>query len=258
MKNRMKNVVVLTHAEFEAPGRIAELVVDAGYSLEVHSLHRGDPVPSSLARDELLVVMGGSMGVSDLDGPEYPYLKREVELLRRCIEEDSPVLGVCLGAQLLAHAAGARVFPMTSANGARLYEVGWAPIRFRGADRAPVLEGMPPEAMVLHWHGDTFDLPEGAQLLASSAVCRNQGFQLGHRLFGLQFHCETRAQDVDNFLREDEAFVVRAHGADGVGELRRATAQHLAELRAVGDNLLGRILKQMSGADPGAGAAIDR
>ncbi len=246
----MKNVVVLTHAEFEGPGRIAELVVDAGYSLEVRSLHRGDPVPSSLAPGELLVVMGGSMGVSDLEGPEYPYLKREVELLRRCIEEDAPVLGVCLGAQLLAHAAGARVFPMTGADGARVYEVGWAPIRFRGTGSAPVLEGMPPEAIVLHWHGDTFDLPEGAHLLASSAVCRNQGFQLGGHLFGLQFHCETTALDVETFLREDEAFVVRANGADGVQELRRATGQHIAEFSAVGDRLLGRILEQMSGTGP--------
>jgi|SRR5580704_247332 GMP synthase (glutamine-hydrolysing) len=254
----MKNVVVLTHAEFEGPGRIAELVVDAGYSLEVRSLHRGDPVPSSLARDQLLVVMGGSMGVSDLDNPEYPYLKREVELLRRCIAEDAPVLGVCLGAQLLAHAAGARVFPMTGANDERLYEVGWAPIRFRSADSAPVLEGLPPEAIVLHWHGDTFDLPEGARLLASSAICRNQGFQLGHRLFGLQFHCETTPLDVENFLREDEAFVVRANGADGVGELRRATAQHIAEFRTVGDELLGKILGQMSETGPSSVAAIDR
>jgi len=253
----MKNVVVLTHAEFEGPGRIADLVVDAGHSLEVRSLHRGDPVPSSLARDELLVVMGGSMGVSDVDGPEYPFLKREVALLRRCIEQDSPVLGVCLGAQLLAHAAGARVFPMTGANGARTYEVGWAPIRFRGTGSAPVLDGLPPEAVVLHWHGDTFDLPEGAQLLASSAVCRNQGFQLGHRLFGLQFHCETTARDVENFLREDEAFVARANGVDGVGELRRATTQHLDEFRAVGDLLLRRILEQISGTGAPTVAAID-
>ena len=174
------------------------------------------------------------------------------------------MLGVCLGAQLLAHAAGASVFPMTGADGNdRLYEVGWAPIRFRsGRQRSgPRIGGMPPRRpSSLHWHGDTFDLPDGAGLLASSAVCRNQGFQLGHRLFGLQFHCETTPRDVENFLREDEAFVVRANGAGGVGELRRATAQHIAEFRTVGDELLGKILGQMSetGAERSAPLSTDR
>jgi GMP synthase (glutamine-hydrolysing) len=243
----MKKVVVLKHAEFEGPGRIAELVAREGCTLEVRSLHRGDPVPSDLARDDLLVVMGGSMGVGDLARPEFPYLRLEVDLLCRRIDDDAPVLGVCLGAQLLAHAAGASVFPMTGADGNdRLYEVGWAPIRFHLADGARALAGMPLEATVLHWHGDTFDLPHGARLLASSAVCRSQGYQLGRRLFGLQFHCETSAQDVESFLLEDGAFVARANGPDGVAELRRETARHLAGFRDVRDRLLRNILGEMS------------
>jgi GMP synthase (glutamine-hydrolysing) len=187
------------------------------------------------------------MGVGDLERPGFPYLRREIDLLRRRIEEDSPVLGVCLGAQLLAHAAGARVFPMTRTGGGdRLYEVGWAPIQFHLADGAGALAGMPAEAFVLHWHGDTFDLPDGARLLASTAVCRNQGYQLGRRLFGLQFHCETVAQDVENFLREDGPFVVQANGADGVATVRRDMSRHLAGFRDVSDRLLRNILAQMS------------
>jgi GMP synthase (glutamine-hydrolysing) len=244
---RVKNVVVLTHAEFEGPGRIAAIVAERGYSLEVLSLHRGDPVPSDLPRDTLLVVMGGAMGVGDLEDPKFPFLKGEVDLLRRRVEEDSPVLGVCLGAQLLAHAGGARVFPMTEPGEThRMYEVGWAPIRFRGTDEAQALDGMPAEAMVLHWHGDTFDLPEGARLLASSARCRNQGFQLGRRLFGLQFHCETTAEDIEYFLQSDASFVEKANGADGVAELRRETPRHLAAFHDVGNRLIGNILREMS------------
>lgn len=243
----MKNLVVLTHAEFEGPARIAAIATEKDYSVDVRSLHRGDPVPLDLPRDVLLVVMGGSMGVGDLEDPKFPFLKREVELLRRRVEEDSPVLGVCLGAQLLAHAGGARVFPMMAPGGSdRLYEVGWAPVRFRGTDDARALEGMPPEAPVLHWHGDTFDLPAGARLLASSARCRNQAFQLGSRLFGLQFHCETTAEDVEVFLQSDAAFVEKANGPDGVADLRRDTPRHLAGFQTVGDRLLSNILREMS------------
>jgi GMP synthase (glutamine-hydrolysing) len=243
----MRRAVVLKHIEFEGPAAIARLVVQEGYHLEIRSLHRGDGLPWDLGRDELLIVMGGPMGVGDLERPEYPHLRGEVELLKRRILEESPVLGICLGAQLLAHAAGGAVHPMLTTDGKhRLYEVGWSAIRFYPSESERVLAGMPGETPVLHWHGDTFDLPPGARLLASSAVCRNQGFQLGSRLFGLQFHCETEAQDIDKFLRADGDLVRTANGANGIERLREDTSRYIDSFRDIGDRLLRNILRAMT------------
>jgi GMP synthase (glutamine-hydrolysing) len=243
----MKRAVVLKHVESEGPGRIAEVVAEEGYALDIRSLHREDRVPSDLGRRDLLIVMGGPMGVGDLQGPEYPFLAREAELLRQRVIEDAPVLGICLGAQLLAHAAGATVYPMMTSDGRnRLYEVGWGPLAFHATYRDAVLAGIPSEAQMLHWHGDTFDLPAGARLLASSEICRNQGFQLQRHLFGLQFHCEVMEQDIENFLEADGDFVIKASGEDGIDHLRRETARHLDSFRDVGDRLLRNIVRAMT------------
>jgi GMP synthase-like glutamine amidotransferase len=247
----MKVAVVLQHEDFEGPARVGDLLAARGYALEIRAVHRGDAVPERMNAGDLLVVMGGSMGVGDAGRAQYAFLDAEIRLLRRRVEEDAPVLGICLGAQLLAHAAGARVYPMTDGrDGARVFEVGWGPVRFITGERVSetegALAGLPPEAHVLHWHGDTFDLPAGATLLASSAICRNQAFRLKRRLFGLQFHCEVDADHVDVFLRGDGDYVVRANGPDGVERLRRETQRHADESGKLADVLLGNIARAMA------------
>jgi GMP synthase (glutamine-hydrolysing) len=245
----MKRAIVLQHAAFEGPARIADLVAAHGYEIETRALHRGDPVPAALAPGDLHVVMGGPRGVGERDRPEYSFLRDEIGLLRSCIAADAPVLGICLGAQLLAHAAGARVHPMTGgADGSRRYEVGWAPVRFRLDEADDALSGLPAEAPVLHWHGDTFALPAGARLLASTAICPNQAFRLRRRIFGLQFHCEVEHEHVEAFLGADADFVVLANGGDGVARLRADTARDLDSSRRVGDVLLRNILRAMTAA----------
>lgn len=239
--------IVLQHVPFEGPARLAPLLLEHGYEIEVRRLDLGTEVPLRLASSDLLVVMGGPMSVGDLDSPAYPFLRREIELLRRVIEDDGPVLGVCLGAQLIAAAAGAAVYPLVGADGQKLYEVGWAPVRFlRSSSSGSILKGVPDEAPVLHWHGDTFDLPRGARRLASSEICENQAFQLGSRSFGLQFHVEVDVAQVATFLEEDAAFVRKARGSDGVEMVREETVRNGARAWEFGQILLGNLLQAMT------------
>ncbi len=125
MPREGKRAVVLQHAAFEGPARIADRLAAHGCE--------GDPVPARLEPTDLLVVMGGPMGVADRANPATAFLQAEIDLLRTRVEQDAPVLGVCLGAQLLAHGAGARVYPMTSGDGSRVREVGWGPIQLHVA-----------------------------------------------------------------------------------------------------------------------------
>jgi GMP synthase (glutamine-hydrolysing) len=243
----MKRALVLKHVPFEGPARMAPLLEARGYTLELRELHRGALVPRSLSEGELLVVMGGPMGVGDVDDARWPFLRREIELLERCIARDSPVLGVCLGAQLLAAAAGASVQPMKDAGGRRVYEIGWSSLRFADdALGAPPLAGLPRQAMMLHWHGDAAALPRGARLLASTEVCANQAFALGSRQFGLQFHCEVDATGVEGFLESDAELVRSAYGQGAAERIKDDTRRYIAELQLIGDRLLGNLLDAMT------------
>lgn len=239
----MKRAILLEHEPFEGPARLAPLLGELGYALDVRELFHGDPVPVRVGEGELLVVMGGPMGVADVDGTEFPFLRGEVDLLRGCIDQGSPVLGICLGAQLLAFAAGARVGPMTKSGGERAYEVGWGHVTFHPTDDDPILRGIPVELPVLHWHGDALELPRGSRRLASTEVCPNQGFQLGERLFGLQFHCEATLESVEDFLRADGDIVRRALGPDGVQQIRADTKRYLEPSWAASERLLRNILE---------------
>lgn len=130
---------------------------------------------------DLLIVQGGPLGV--YDAPDYPYLTDEIDFIRQRIEADKPTIGVCLGSQLLAAAAGARVYPGVS-------EIGILPITLTEAGRASCLAPFANDPLTLHWHGDTFDLPSRATLLASSAATPHQAYALGDRILGVQFHPE--------------------------------------------------------------------
>src|SRR6185437_14541803 len=149
------------------------------------------------------------------------------------------------GAQLLAAAGGARVYPNTRP-GPRgpepAREVGWGPVDLIGAEREPVLAGLGPRAMVLHWHGDTFDLPPGATHLASTLLCPHQAFRLGRRQFGLQFHCELEAASIAAWVREDAEFVRAANGEGGAARILADTARLYAEARPGWDRLLGNAI----------------
>lgn len=249
MKGRL---LVLQHVPMEGPERIADLAAARGLEVDVWEVFGPRGVPTSLEDTVGLVVMGGSMGVGDLGDPRYPYLGKELALLERALEARHPILGVCLGAQLLARAAGGTVFPATrtlsDGRTERVREVGWGNVRWNeDADEDPVLQGIGPTTTVLHWHGDTFDLPLGAVHLASSERCQNQAFRLGPRVFGLQFHVEVRLETVPRWVSEDAAFVELANGPGGGRRILEDTPRLGPQAREEGDRLISNIFDCMLG-----------
>jgi GMP synthase (glutamine-hydrolysing) len=164
---------------------------------------RGELVPTSLAGARGLLVMGGPMGVYEADG--FPHLRDEMRLVERAMADGVPVLGVCLGSQLVAAALGARVVR------APVREIGWREVRLRDAAQDDALwKGIPPRFTPLHWHGDVFDLPAGAVSLASSEATEHQAFRFGARTWGILFHLEMRAADVEAMVATFAADVAAA------------------------------------------------
>jgi GMP synthase-like glutamine amidotransferase len=174
---------VLQHVPFEGSAGIGAWAERQGHPVATTHLYCGDPPPALDVFDRL-VVMGGPMGIYDEQG--HTWLATEKAFLRRAVDAGKSIVGVCLGAQLLADVLGARVYR----NAHR--EIGWFPIDLTaegGAD--PVFGPLAPGLSVYHWHGDTFDLPPGAVHLARSAGCAQQAFLYGGRVLGLQCHLET-------------------------------------------------------------------
>jgi GMP synthase (glutamine-hydrolysing) len=235
----MRTLHVIKHVAREGPGRIGDIASDIGLGVVVHDLSSGARVPAHVPDGDLLVVTGGPMGVADVGGARFPFLRQEVDLISACLANDSPLLGICLGAQLMAHALGARVYP------AREREVGWGPVTFAAATDEPALVGMGESAIVLHWHGDTFDLPPGATLLAGTPVCPNQMFRVGRRAFGLQFHVEVEVRDISTWVREDGDFISGALGPEGPERILADTLRFEPHHRQIGDRLIRNILKAM-------------
>ena len=208
--------LLVQHVAFEGPGAIAQAVAEAGGALTVLRMDRGDllPLPAVFAEVAGLVVMGGPMSVHD----DLAWLAEERALLRRAVEAGLPVLGVCLGAQQLAAALGAPVLEGPAPE----YGVGEVHLT-TAAISDPVLGPAPTPLPCVHWHGDTFGLPEGAGRLAGNAAYENQAFRFGDRAYGLQFHVEVTASLVAHwgphlppgvFLRESDVAHVSRAGVD--------------------------------------------
>lgn len=169
------------HVPFEGLGSIESWVEAAGYEITNTRFFEAAELPN-LTKIDLLVVMGGPMSVND-EG-DFPWLVSEKQFIREAINSGKTVLGICLGAQLIASAIGARVYRND------VKEIGWFPIHGMLSNNTSIFS-FPPSMKVFHWHGETFDLPSGATRLAKSNGCENQAFQLGRSVIGLQFHLET-------------------------------------------------------------------
>ncbi|RMG42984.1 MAG: type 1 glutamine amidotransferase [Acidobacteria bacterium] len=179
--------LVIQHVPWEGPGSIATIARNRGIALETVSAGKTALEPSEvLERFSGLIVMGGPMSVNDT--AEHTYLDQERSLLAAAVARGRPVLGVCLGAQLLAAALGARVFPGPEP------EIGFAPVRLTEEGRRDPVLGGAETIPAFHWHGETFELPKGAVLLGSTAAYPHQAFRIGSSAYGLQFHLELDAE----------------------------------------------------------------
>jgi GMP synthase (glutamine-hydrolysing) len=187
----MMRMAVMQHVEFEGPAAVADWAGARGFPLRLFHLHR-DPTLPSLADFDMLTVMGGPMSAND--EARLGWLGPEMALVRDAIAADKTVLGICLGAQIIAKALGARVYP----GGAK--EIGWFPVQ-RTAGFHPLFDGLPDSFTPFHWHGETFDLPREATLLAKSKNTERQAFAVGQRVLGLQFHMEATEDSVRALLK---------------------------------------------------------
>jgi len=191
----MKTTILLRHVAHENAGTLETALRKAGLPFTYIDLYDGAPADLPWNDMAALAVLGGPMNVDETD--RYPFLAAELPWIRRAVASRLPVLGVCLGSQLLAKAHGARVYP----NGIK--EIGWYALDLMPeAGDDPLFGGRNPAETVFQWHGDTFDLPDGAVHLARSPLCKHQAFRLGPCAWGLQFHVEMTEAMVRDWLAE--------------------------------------------------------
>ncbi len=188
---RRLNVHVLQHVPFESPGFIEEWVHNRGHFMSLTRFFESHQLPD-VREVDMLIILGGNMSV--YDDMAYPWMKREKLLIEEALEVGCWVVGICLGAQLIAQILGAKVYTGSEK------EIGWFPVHVVQPPQ-PVFKNLPPSFTAFHWHGDTFDLPRDAKHLAYSALYENQAFVYQDNVLGLQFHLEVGSFQVEQMLR---------------------------------------------------------
>lgn len=240
--------LVVQHEEPEGPYAIGDALRDADVEVLGVRTHLGETVPAGLSGFDGLVVMGGPMSAGSDDS--FPSRRAEIDLLSEALDSGTPTLGVCLGAQLLALAAGGEV-----SRGVSGPEVGWGGVQFSEAAQAdPLFAGLPARLDVLHWHSDTYTLPPGAVHLGESASYHQQAFRCGMSAWGLQFHLEVDVRAIEAFLASFGADALQAGTTPE--SIRSDTAPALDELRPFRDLVLNRFAALVVGH--GTEAALSR
>ena len=226
-------ILVLEHHEVEQSSRLGEFLQEYSNRLHVVKLHQGMELPTDLDDIEGLLLMGGPQNLDEVE--EYPYLECEMALVKRMHEMDLPIVGVCLGAQIITKALGGEVGKMEKA------EIGFKRMSLNDVGRMEaMLYGLPWDTMQFHTHAyEVTKLPPGGQLLGSSSLCKNQLFCVGMKTWGAQFHFEWTKKDLEKVLRQFSGWL-REEGIDE-GDLREEIVEHYQLYRHLGDRICERL-----------------
>jgi GMP synthase (glutamine-hydrolysing) len=241
MSASQRSAIALRHVVYEDLGLLAPVLRDAGWDASYREAPTGDLDDPLIERADLLIVLGGPFGAYETDA--YPFLAKEIGILERRLAQNRPTLGICLGSQLMAKALGGRVFA------GPVKEIGWGRVELTPDGRKSSLLPLAEHgAMVVHWHGDTFDLPAGATRLAANENYQNQAFAFGDRALALQFHLEADAAVLEKW------YVGYAKdlppGGLSVAEFRAQTQSLAQSARSRTTKIFSAWLRQIDEANP--------
>ena len=234
----MRRLLVFQHVPFEILGTLNPLFKQSGFRIRYVNFGRHPDAEPSLDGYHGLVVLGGPMSVNDTK--KHPHLTTELRVIEEAMERDFPILGVCLGAQLIARALGGRV------QRNREKEIGWYDVsRTRNACEDPVLGHFKDSEKLFQWHGDTFELPRGAVHLATSPACSNQAFRIGEKVYGFQFHLEVDEPMIERWLKTPSfrQEIESLGGKVTVDSIRRETKAHIHRLTRLSEKCFGEIIR---------------
>ena len=225
-------IYAIQHLAFEDLGALEDVFYQLGY--RVRYFEAGvDDLTKAFGHKGLTIILGGPIGVYESD--DYPFLQKEIDLLKERLKQNLPTIGICLGAQLIAHALGAKVYA------GHQKEIGWSTLKI--SDTENNLLSTLIDTPVLHWHGDTFDLPENATLLASSDLYPNQAFTLGKNILALQFHIEVAADSLEKWLIGHTCEL--RHAKINIPQLRADNQKYAHSLEQQGTQVMMQLMKML-------------
>ena len=234
----MRRLLVCQHVPYEILGTLDPLLRNAGFRIRYVNFGRHPDASPDISRYHGLVVLGGPMNCDQSD--RYPHLTTEVELIRQAIEAGKPVLGICLGSQLIARALGARVFKNP------VKEIGWYELNpTPDGNDDPLFSNLQPTQKIFQWHGDTFEIPDGAVQLASSPDCTNQAFRYGDNVYGLQFHLEVDEPLIGRWLNTPINVRELEHLGDPerAARIRQETPLYVDDAVQLGNRVFGDFIR---------------
>lgn len=231
----MKTALVIRHIHFEDLGTLQPLLHQRGYTTHFCDMGSQEPDGPKAKEADLLVVLGAPIGAYEEN--IYPFLRQELQAIEQRLNDQRPLLGICLGAQLMARVLGASVASMGHK------EIGFSPIELTPAGQKSSLSNLPADTSVLHWHGDQFAIPNGLESLASTQLCPHQAFAIGKNALGLQFHLEADPERIEQWLIGHAGELAQA-GIDP-RTLRSEARTHGAPLRSASHAVFGAWLDQV-------------